>query len=192
MKNFLKVAQGVDVAPLALQLHQNPNLWNEFTERLGPNGPHRDSDDIWVRMNDRTEFEASGNWKGFNDEHDSVWYGAYYALPAIRKIVFDLARHVEAERIGDIMIWRVQPGKQIHPHVDKSWHVDYYDKFNVCIQSAPGASFCYKDESIQDRPGDVHRFVNTVNHSVVNNSDQDYIVMVVCLQTHDYGRRYKR
>lgn len=192
MKNFIKIAQGINVAPLALQLHQNPNLWNVHTERLGPNGPHRDSDDIWIRMNNRSEFEKSGNWKGFNDEHDSVWYDAYYAMPAIRPIVFDLARHVEAERIGDIMIWRVRPGEQIHPHTDKSWHVNYYDKFNICIQSAPGAAFVYEEGAITDTPGDIYRFVNTVNHSVVNSSNIDYIVMVVCLQTHDYERRYKR
>jgi hypothetical protein len=38
----------------------------------------------------------------------------------------------------------------------------------------------------------VHRFLNTVDHSVVNKSDRDYIVMCVCLRTHDYERRYKR
>lgn len=191
MRNFLKIAQGVDTLPLALELHQNPHLWNVHDERLGPNGPHYESDDIWVRMNDRTDFEKSGNWKEFNDEHDSIWYPAFYALPSIRKIVFDLARRVEAERIGDIMVWRLKPGKKIHWHVDKSWHVGYYDKFNVCIESSPGSAFLYDGEQIEDRPGDVHRFVNTVNHSVVNNSKQDYIVMVVCLKTHNYEQRYK-
>jgi hypothetical protein len=192
LKNFLKIAQGVDVAPLALQLHQHPELWNVDTERLGPAGPHHDSDDIWVRYNDKTEWLKSGDWKTFNDEHDPVWYPAFYALPAVRKIVFDLARHVEAERIGGIFIWRVKPGHQIYPHKDFGWHVNYYDKFNICIQSAPGAAFVYEDERMEDRPGDVHRFVNTENHSVINQSDQDYIVMCVCLRVHDYERRYKR
>ena len=192
MKNFMKIAQGVDVTPLALQLHQHPELWNVDMERLRPGSPHCDSDDIWVRMNDRTEFDKSGNWSKFNDEHDSIWYPAAYALPALRPLVFDLARRVGAERIGDIMIWRVKPGHKIHPHTDKSWHVDYYDKFNICIQSAPGAAFVYEDEQMEEHPGDVHRFVNTVNHSVVNTSDRDYIVMVVCLKVHDYEKRYKR
>jgi hypothetical protein len=192
MKNFLQIAQGVDVIPLALELHQHPELWNVDVERLHPSGPHRDSDDIWIRLNDKTECLKTGDWSKFNAEHDSIWYPAFYALPSVRKIVFDLARRVEAERIGDIMIWRVQPGKRIYPHIDKSWHVDYYNKFNVCIQSAPGAVFAYEDEKLEDRPGDVHRFINIVNHSVTNTSDRDYIVMVVCLKTHDYENRYKR
>ena len=100
-------------------------------------GPHRDSDDIWVRYNDKTEYLKSGDWSKFNFEHEPIWYPAYYALPAVRQLVFDLARHVEAERIGGIFIWRVKPGQQIHPHKDWGWHVDYYDKFNICVNSAP-------------------------------------------------------
>lgn len=192
MKNFVKIAQGINVAPLAAELHQNAWLWNQDKERLFPQGPHRDSDDIWVRYNDKTAYTASGDWTHFNDEHDPVWYDAFYALPSLKKIVFDLARHAEAERIGGVFIWRVKSGQKIHPHQDWGWHVDYYEKFNVCLQSAPGAAFVYKDEKITDVPGDVHRFTNTVDHEVVNSSDTDYIVMCVCLRTHDFRRRYKR
>jgi hypothetical protein len=192
MKNFIKIAQGVNVTDLALQIHQHPELWNVDTERLGPNAPHADSDDIWIRYNDKTKWLASKEWKTFNDEHDPVWYPAFYALPAVRKLVFDLARAVEAERIGGIFIWRVKPGHKIQPHKDFGWHAGYYDKFNVCIQSKPGAAFVYPDEALRDAPGDVHRFVNTETHSVVNHSDEDYVVMCVCLRTHDYERRYKR
>jgi hypothetical protein len=192
MKNFIKIAAGWNVTSLALEIHQHPELWNVDKERLSEAGPHRDSDDMWIRLNDKTPFVESGDWSDFNSEHESIWYPAYYALPSIRKLVFDLARCVEAERIGDVILWRVKPGHKIHKHIDRSWHVDYYDKFNICIQSSPGAAFVYDDESIRDNPGDVHRFVNNVPHGVVNESDQDYIVMVVCLRTHDYERRFKR
>lgn len=192
MKNFLKVATGAQVQSLALELHLHPELWNVDKERLHEQGPHRDSDDIWIRLNDKTPFIESGDWSGFNAEHESIWYDGFYALPSARKLIFDVARLVEAERIGDVIIWRVKPGQQIYPHIDKSWHADYYSKFNVCIQAKPGALFVYDDEVIADQPGDVHRFMNNVNHSVINKSDEDYIVMVVCLRTHDFTRRYKR
>src|SRR6185369_7648113 len=76
---------------------------------------------------------------------------------------------------------------------DSGWHVDYYDKYNVTLQSAPGCSFRYTgtNEVIQDRPGDVYRFDNRVPHEVVNESTEDYIVMVVCLKVHDYAKRFK-
>lgn len=191
MKNFIKIAQGADVTSLALEIHQNPHLWGDHNARLRPGSPHEESGDIWVRYNDETEFVKNGSYDGFNDEHDSIWYPAFYALPSVRKLIFDLARAVEAERIGGVLIWRVPPGKEIHPHRDFGWHVDYYDKFNICIQSKPGCAFMYDTHAMQDMPGDVHRFLNTETHSVVNHSDEDYIVMCVCLRVHDYERRFK-
>lgn len=193
MKNFLQIASGINVNQLALELQQNPDLWNKNPARLAPGSPHEFSDDIWVRYNDETPYVAAGSYEGFNDEHDPVWYPAYYALPSLRPLIHDLARRVESERIGGVFLWRVRPGNAILPHIDSGWHVDYYDKFNITIQSSPGCEFRFPEagEAIQDRPGDVYRFNNKVLHSVVNNSSDDYIVMVVCLRVHDYSRRFK-
>lgn len=193
MKNFLQIASGININQLALELQQNPGLWNQNPARLYLGSPHEFSDDIWVRYNDETPYVAAGSYAGFNDEHDPVWYPAYYALPSLRPLIFDLARRVEAERIGGVFLWRVRPGNSILPHIDSGWHVDYYDKFNITIQSGPGCEFQFPEakEAIQDRPGDVYRFNNKVLHSVVNNSNDDYIVMVVCLRVHDYSRRFK-
>lgn len=190
MKNFIKIGT-TDITQLALELHQNPGLWNTYKERLMPGSPHEHSDDIWVRMNDRTGYGKAKQWKDFNKEHESIWYPGYYALPAVRKIVFDLARFVEAERIGDIMIWRVKPGDMIKPHADDSWHVHYYDKFNVCVQAQEGCSFNWEREAMLERAGEIHRFTNTTQHAVLNESVDDYIVMVVCLRVHDFARRFR-
>lgn len=194
MKNFVKIAQGVNVTPLMLQLHQHPELWNVDIERLRPTAPHRDSDDIWVRYNDKTPFTASGDWSNFNDSHESIWYPAYYALPAIRKLINDLMYAVEGERLGGVLIWRLKPGQMIHPHKDMGWHVDYYDKFNICVQGNADGKFIYQDhdESMIAFPGDVYRFVNTENHMVVNKGTEDMIVLCVCIKVHNFDERYKR
>lgn len=193
MKNFHKVAAGINVGPLALQLHQNPELWNANPARLYPGSPHDNSDDIWVRYRDETEFVARGSYEGFNDEHESVWYPAFYALPAIRSLVLDLAHAVGAERIGGVLLWRLKPGQSIRPHRDNGWHAEYYDKYNICVQSGPGCSFDWPEEgeTLCERPGDVHRFINSTTHSVTNTGTDDYIVLVVCLRTHDYSRRFQ-
>lgn len=191
MKNFFKIASGVAVNQLALELHQNPGLWNVNPARLTEGNPFADTDDIWVRYNDENASVACGSHADIVKPHDSIWYPAFYALPAARAIIFDLARRVEAERIGGVLIWRVPPGKSIKPHEDHGWHPEYYDKFNVCLQSKPGCAFTYADEAIQDQPGDVHRFKNDVTHAVINHSDDDYIVMCVCLKTHDYSKRFQ-
>ncbi len=194
MKNFIQIAAGVDVIPLATELHAHPELWNVDAERLGENKPHRDSDDIWVRYNDKTEWLKHGNWQTFSDEHDSIWYPAFYELPSARKLIFDLMARVQGERLGGIFIWRVKPGHQIYPHKDWGWHVDYYTKFNICIQGKQGASFLWPDslEEVVANTGDVHSFINTETHSIINNSDDDYIVMCVCIKTHKFNEVYKR
>jgi len=193
MKNFLQIAGGINTSQLLLELHQHPELWNANPARLRPGSPHEHSDDIWVRGNDENPFILAGSYEGFTAEHDSIWYPAFYALPSLRQLVFDLARRVEAERIGDILLWRVQPGQEIKPHADSSWHVDYYDKFNICLQSNPDCAFIWPEEGevLKEQQGDVHRFVNTTPHQVVNLGNDDYIVLVVCLRTHDYNRCFK-
>lgn len=193
MKNYLKIAGGINVTPLLLQLHQNPELWNANPARLYPGSPHEHSDDIWIRYRDETESLRKGSYASFNDEHDPVWYPAYYALPAVRDLVLDLARGVGAERIGGVFLWRLAPGQAIAPHADTGWHAEYYDKFNICLQAQPGCTFEWPEagETLRERPGDIHRFLNNTPHTVINRSDDDYLVLIVCLRTHDYNRRFR-
>lgn len=194
MKSYLKIAYGIDVTPLAIELFSHPELWNKDPERLRRNGPHYESDDIWIRYRDKTEFVNSGDWSDFNTEHDGVWYPAFYELPSCRKLIFDLMARVQGERLGGIFLWRVRPGKRIYPHKDFGWHVDYYDKFNICIQGQEGAAFVFQEnnEEIIANTGDVHAFVNTEMHEIINNSNEDYIVLCVCIRTHHKQTSFKR
>jgi len=195
MKNFHAICAlpESELSALRLQLHQNPQLWNANPARLRPGSPHAGTSDIWVRAADETAFAKTGDYTGFTGEHESIWYPAYYALPALRKLIFDLARGVEAERIGDILLWRVRPGEQILPHRDASWHVDHYDKFNICLEANSECVFRWPEdnENLYESAGSVTRFINTTTHKVTNRGDTDYIVLVVCLRTHDYSRRFQ-
>lgn len=191
MQKYWKIAQGVNTSQLLTELLQNPGLWDRNIARLHPKSPHRESNDIWVRYRDETDF-LGGDYKNFNDQHDAVWYPAFYALPALQQLIFDLAYRVKAERIGGAFLWKVAPGKQIYMHKDFGWHANFYDKFNICLQSAPGCAFVYDDQAIQDKPGDVHQFLNVEHrHGVVNTSDVDYIMLCICLKTHRYEERFQ-
>lgn len=186
-KNFLKIAQGVDVGPLALEIARQPGLWNQHMRRLTIDGsPHRETDDIWLRYKESASNEKSGDWTSFYAEHDPVWYDGYYALPAARKLIFDLMARVEGERLGGIIIYRVPAGKQIYVHTDEAWHAQYYEKFNFSIKSQPGCVFYYpkNDEGMESNTGDVFWFKNTVPHGVLNQSKEDQIIMTVCIKTH--------
>ena len=188
MRNFLQIAQNVDVLPLLLEVQRQPHLWDKNPCRLSRRGPHYESQDILLRCSDETKHHASGDWTTFVDKHISEWYSAADYFPSAKPIIFDLMHRVKAEMLGAVLIYKVEPGKQVFPHVDKGWHPEFYDKFNICLQSNPKAAFCYENEAMPQKQGDVHFFRNDVTHWVVNEGDTDHIVLTVCLRT-DRGYR---
>lgn len=192
MKHFLKVAEGLDVAPLLDQLARQPDLWGAYGWRKAiAGGPHGGMTDVWVRYNAPEKIGRPG----FTDEHDSVWYPAYARLPALRSIIYPLMSLVEGERLGGVLITKIPPGAGIAPHVDGGWHVEYYDKFYVSLKSAPGADFCCGEERLNPRAGDVWRFDNRLRHWVENKSSEDRVTLIVCIRTQryqDHGVRHVR
>ena len=191
MKHFLKVMERVDVRPLADQIYMHPELWDQHSiRRDAPGSPHSQMSDIWVRFNDVTPFELHGDYSRFSDPHIPVWYPAWEALPALKPIIYNLMAKVEGEMLGGVLITRIPPDCGIEPHKDKSWHVDYFDKFYLSIQSAPGAMFGCDYEGVREElnpiPGDVWRFDNRKLHWVRNDSVRDRITLIICIHTERY------
>lgn len=179
MQHIMRIGQGINVMPLALQLKRNPELWNVDRARTATEGsPHREVDDIWARY---AADPADGN-----SPHDSVWYPAYRILPSLREIVFGLMGLVSGERLGGVLITRVPPGATVKPHRDTGWHAEYYDKFAVQIESHQQQAFCYGDGHLVTAPGDIYWFDNQQVHWVINDSPVDRITLIVCIRTDRY------
>jgi mannose-6-phosphate isomerase-like protein (cupin superfamily) len=174
MRNFLKVAEGLDVLPLLLSLQLQPELWNRDSLRKeAPGTPHSAMDDIWVRF-------AKGQ-EDFPKPHFAEWYPAYYRLPALRQIIFALMARVEATHLGGVLITRIPPGGVIEPHVDTGWHPEFYNcKLYVVLQSNPQCVFRVEDEKVAMRPGDVWRVDNTKEHEVVNAGETERMTLIIC------------
>jgi aspartyl/asparaginyl beta-hydroxylase len=182
MRFFQKICD-LNVNPLLEQIDRHPELWGQFGWRKNiPQGPHSQMTDIWVRYNDIRNLGPH-----FNDEHDPIWYPAYHKLPALKEIIYPLMAAVEGERLGGVLITRIPAGCGIAPHVDSSWHVDYYDKFYVQLKSKPGALFCCGEDRLNPKPGEVWRFDNRELHWVENNSDDDRMTLIVCIRTRKFG-----
>jgi hypothetical protein len=187
MKHFHKIADGIDVAPLVAQIEEHPELWDSINFRkVAPGTAHSRMSDIWIRYNDISKF-ADGDLRGMSDEHVPIWYPAWHVLPALHPIVFGLMAAVSGEMIGGVLITRVPAGECIAPHTDAGWHVNYYDKFYVCLKGGPGRRFCCEDASGMDvsepMPGDIHLFDNRKPHWVENDSDEDRMTLIVCIRT---------
>lgn len=193
MNHFIQIATGVPVQPLLDELASHPELWDAHTIRKTAQGsPHRRMSDIWVRYNDVTPYEASGDYRTFNDRHVPIRYPAWDALPSVRRIVMPLMAQVQGEMLGGVLITRIPAGGCIDGHTDHGWHAEYYDKFYVSVQNDPGAAFwCEANgvhESIDPEPGEVWHFNNQKLHGVDNKSASDRIAMIVCIRTDLFGR----
>lgn len=191
MKHFTLIEENIDVNPLLEQIEKQPDLWNANDHRKTFAGtPHNEMSDIWVRYN-RLDRLCEGR-KAFNGEHVPVWYPAWYALPALKPIVFNLMSKVEGEMIGGILITKIPPGYGIAPHIDDSWHVQYYEKFYLSLKSCPGALFlCDHDgvrEGLNPKPGELWLFDNRKLHWVENKSSEDRITLIMCIRTEMFGR----
>lgn len=184
---FTKLAAGIDVSALNAQIEAHPELWNSVNYRkVTPGSPHGEMSDIWVRYNDIRPYQALGDYSRMKDAHIPVWYPAWYALPALRPLVFDLMAAVQGEMIGAIFITKIPSGTGIAPHQDGGWHPEYFDKFYISLKAAPGAVFHTETESYTPAVGDVFHFDNRVTHWVTNDSGQDRMTLIVCIRNEHF------
>lgn len=166
------------------------SVYNEFDKypfrRTFPNSPHSEMTDLWVRYNNINPYIEKGSLEGFDNEHDSIWYPVVDKLPSLKKLIFKLMKEVEGERLGGILITKLEPGGKIHKHTDKGWHAQYYDKFFIPIQIDEHAIFGFNDGDIHAKEGEAWWFDNSNTHWVTNETEIDRIAMIVCIRTEKY------
>jgi hypothetical protein len=176
MDNFYRLAKGVNVAPLLVAINRQPELWNQNTLRTNhPKTAHGEVSDIWLMFNE----------VGDDVANDIIVkpFPAFKELPQARPILFDLMRLVEGVSLGRVIITKLAPGKKITPHVDGGAPATYYTRYQVALQSLPGALFTIGDETVNFESGEVWLIDNKKEHSVTNNSRDDRIVMIVDIRS---------
>lgn len=180
MRQFLKVGSGVPTLPILAEMHRAPLLWNAFDVRkVFPGTPHAAMDDIWLRGRAQADLTSSASFK---EVFTPVFWPAWYALPAVRPLVFALMAQAQAVQLGGILITRLPPGQSILPHVDAdSWHAQFFNyKLHVTL-AGQSLSRC-GDEAVTMTQGDVWTFPNEIEHSISNPGDDDRIVLIVALR----------
>lgn len=186
MKNFHFIDR-VDVTPLMLAIMRRPELWKDDTFlRDYPQGPFGEVESIMLRFPVKTVVETQKELEEYgrsDGQHESIDYPPYKLLHEARPIVNWLMARVQGERLGRVMINNVHPGGKIFPHADTPAHADYYSRFHVVLQSAPGVDFRCGDERAYFETGSVFWFNNKLEHEVINNSDRDRIHMIVDIRT---------
>jgi len=162
------------VLPILAALDARPELWNAHNLRTTyPDSPHAEADDILLMFN-----ELDGEIINDIQTHP---FDAWYQLP-VRDIVLNLMRRVGGVQLGRVLITRLAPGKKIAPHADQGAPADFFQRYQIALQSLPGCTFRSGEEVIQFASGEVYWFDNTLEHEVINNSAADRIVMIVDLR----------
>lgn len=193
MHNFLRLAAGVDVAPLLLEIARQPDLWNAHTVRtFHEQSAHRVIDDIVLRYN---RFDAGDDFVDAVCSRIEVEnYPAFARLLQARLLVNMLMARVNGEHLGRVFISRMRPGVCIPPHTDRIAPAEeafpdriipaiYYDRYHICLQSGPGVYFRSGAESVYMAPGEAWWFQNLEEHEVINNSDVDRIHLIADIHT---------
>jgi hypothetical protein len=187
VENFLKIADGLDTAPLLLALRRRAGIWKEDTYlRDYPQGPFGEIESVILRFPPRSvkETEAElANHLSHVDQHENVDQPIYKLLPEARSLVMNLMAYVQGERLGRCIINKISPGGKIYPHEDTPAHAEYWDRFHIVLDSQPGVIFRCGDERVYMARGSVWWFQNAIDHEVVNNSPADRIHLVVDIRT---------
>lgn len=187
MNNFLQITSGVDVMPLRLALIRRPEIWREDTYlRDYPQGPFGAVESVICRFPDRsvhaTEKALKEHEANF-DQHENYDQPSYKQLPEARTMVMGLMHMVGGERLGRVMINKINPGGEVSPHADTPVHANYWDRFHIVIASKPGVYFRCGTEEAYMPIGTVWWFNNALEHHVINRTDEERIHMVVDIRT---------
>jgi len=190
VRNFHKIAAGIDVGPLMLALHRHDKssgIWREDTYlRKYPQGPFGDCESVILRFptksDDPEQQEAEMQAPGF-DQHENLDQPVFKLLPEARPLIFSLMSFVQGERLGRVIINKLRPGGVIYPHADSAPHCTYYDRFHIVLQSMPGVVFRCESEKVYMGVGEAWWFDNSREHEVINNSADDRIHMVIDIRT---------
>jgi hypothetical protein len=191
MRYFQKIKSDLNTASLLNAVIRQPDLWNQFNVRTrnwnaeedadcgnAPRTPHRQVDDILIRFNDlKQDINAIANDK------ECINFPAAYRLPQARALIFGLMSLVEGEQLGRVLITKLRPGATIAPHVDMGSPAEFYDRFHIVLNSAPGCLFRSGDETVYMQTGDVWWFDNRAQHEVINNSADDRIHLIIDIRT---------
>lgn len=182
MNNFTLIDFPVDTALLNQQIAENPQLWNQNTERkIGENSPHAEMSDIWVRFRPKSELTSI---ESYAEAHIPAWYESREVLIEVERISLDLMAYFRAVQLGGVLITKIPPGGSIKPHDDKGrWHPEFFNtKIYIPLQSNELClNFCEED-TVNMMPGEVWEFDNLKTHSVVNNGETDRITLIISMR----------
>jgi len=156
MANFVKIAEGLDVAPALAELaRQSEEHWL----RIGP-GPSR-----------YLALLAGAFERQYLAELPAVWRLIDRVLAILA------AEHGDSGALSHARVGLMPPGAGLAPHFDGIDGVRQR-RYQLALKSEPGVSLVVGGEARNPRPGEVWRIDASRTHSVCNRSAADRITIL--------------
>ncbi|MGH8601283.1 MAG: aspartyl/asparaginyl beta-hydroxylase domain-containing protein [Gammaproteobacteria bacterium] len=176
MLNFFRLAENLNINPLAHAVTLNSNKFLEIPRSIKPGQPgytHRQAKIIVLRMTPingdiskseildqaKNEIQASNTneWGMFPE----AWPHIYMMMAALR-----------GTQIGRVAIAQIPPGKEIEAHIDDGFSSEFYQRYHVIINGKPGNwAFC-GGEKAEMLTGEAWWFDCNKEHAFKNESDE--------------------
>jgi hypothetical protein len=80
--------------------------------------------------------------------------------------------------MGRVFFSKLLPMKKVDTHTDQGAYFDYFDRFHFIIQAAEN-EFVVEDQCLSFDNGEFYWFNNHVPHSLINNSTNNRIILIV-------------
>lgn len=194
MKNFRLLATGAPVAALQAALARQPELWT--LDRYWKDHPQpifREVDSIFLRMVARAPyFYASEAEKQEAMRSIDPWEANDEApltrLPEALPLIYGLMTMVQGERLGRVLLDRLEPGAHILPHPDIPRELKYYERFHIVVSTNPSVDFRAGDEHQHMGAGEIWWFDNTEEHEVWNRGTTDRVHLIIDIRKKGYSQ----
>jgi hypothetical protein len=156
MPNFVKIAEGLDIAPALAEIAGQP-------------------DHVWLQINDDPmryiPLLAGERERQFMAELPQVWR----LIDAVRAIL--AAEHDDRGRLVHCRIGRMPPGAGLEPHFDGIDGV-VERRYQLALASPPGVLLTVGGEAKWPRPGECWWIAAARTHSVFNRGESDRITIL--------------
>mgnify|MGYP003509767027 FL=1 len=174
MKNFTKLAEGIDVSGVKAALDINYAMWDKYTIRQEFEGsPHVDTETIYIRGPEKLDREF----------YQGQTAAQPYPLPddlalQLNLLFFNVLTSIQPKELGYAMLVSLHPKSRVQRHRDEGRYAEHYQRFHLPIYSTKGNIFFCGDESVQMKEGELWTFNHQLEHSVNNNSKHERIHLI--------------
>ena len=171
---FLRIAEGIDVAPFLSELTAAPEMWLADTSRQRKVRCQRDTLNIFLRVA-RKPLPAGA--RNANDVHESRTARAAAGFPHALAFCQRIARSRRGE-LGRATLVALQPRGWVRPHVDAGAYYRIRDRFHLVLRSREGSPMTSGGERIVMREGELWVFDNKAEHDARNPTDEPRVHLI--------------